>query len=51
MRETRENNRFSNLLLYSPNTLPLEILQKLKFCYNQKKKEITSPPQMYLSDL
>ena len=34
---------FGNLLLYSLNNLPLGILEKLKFCYNQKKKEITTP--------
>ena len=34
---------FGNLLLYSLNTLTLGIFEKLKFCYNQKKKEITIP--------
>ena len=34
---------FGNLLLYSPNTLPLGILEKLKLYYNQKKEEITTP--------
>ena len=34
---------FGNLLLYSPNTLPLGILKKLKFCYNKTKEEITTP--------
>ena len=29
---------FGNLLLSSPNTLPLGILEKLKSCYNQKKE-------------
>ena len=37
---------FGTLHLYSPNTLPLEILEpqgilkNLKFCFNQKKGEI-----------
>ena len=31
--------------------LPLGILEKLKFCYIQKKEEITPPPQAYLSKL
>ena len=43
MRETGESN--------SPNTLRLGILEKLKFCHNEKKKETTSPPQTYLRDL
>ena len=43
MRETGESN--------SPNTLRLGILEKLTFCHNEKKKEITSPPQTYLRDL
>ena len=30
---------FGNLLLFSP----LGILEKLKFCYNQKKEELTAP--------
>ena len=34
---------FGNLLLYSPKTLPLGILEKLKLSYNQKKEEITTP--------
>ena len=43
MRETGESNKFDNLLLYSPNTLPVGILEKLKLCYNKKKEEFTSP--------
>ena len=31
MRETGESIHFGNLILYSPKTSPLEILQKLKF--------------------
>ena len=31
--------------------LPTVILEKLKFCYNQKKKEITPTPLAYLSNL
>ena len=34
---------FDNLLLYSPKTLPLGILEKLKFCYNQKNKKSETP--------
>lgn len=34
---------FGNLLLYSPNTLPLQILEKLKFSYIQKNEKITTP--------
>ena len=55
MKETGEID-FGNLLLHSPliclatDTLPVRILEKLKFCYNQKKEEITPPPQTYLRD-
>ena len=55
MKETGEID-FGNLLLHSPliclatDTLPLRILEKLKFCYNQKKEEITPQPQTYLRD-
>ena len=38
---------FGNLLLYLPNTLPLRILEKLNFCYNQYNEEITPPPQIW----
>ena len=54
--ETGEIN-FCNLLPHSPliclatDTLPLGIFGKLELCYNQKKAEITPPPQMYLRDL
>ena len=43
MRETGRVIDFGNLLFYLPNILPLGILEKLKFCYNQKKEEITTP--------
>ena len=53
MKKTREIDS-GNLLLHSPLiflatvTLPLGILQKLKFCYNQKKEE-TKPPTTDIS--
>ena len=56
MKETGEID-FDNLLLHSfpvcleTDNLDLEILEKLKFCYNQKKEETTSPPWAYLRDL
>ena len=31
--------------------LPLGMLEQLKFCYNQKKKEISPPPPVYLRNL
>ena len=42
MRVTVRVIDFGNLFLYSPNTLPLGILEKLKLCYNQKKEEIAT---------
>ena len=43
MRETERVIDFGNVLLYSSNILPLGILEKLEFCYNHKKEEITNP--------
>ena len=56
MKETGEID-FSKLLFHSTSiclttdTLLPEILEKLEFCYNQKKEEITPQPQTYLRDL
>ena len=56
MKETLEIG-FGNLFLRLPliclaiDTLSLGILEKLKFCYNQKKQEIAPPPQTYLRSL
>ena len=41
MRETGGSNRFLQLALLFIQSL--RILEKLKFLYNQKKEEITSP--------
>ena len=56
MKGTGETD-FGNLLLHLPlicqmrDTLPLRSLEKLKFCYDKKKEEIASPPQLFLRDL
>ena len=56
-RQTGESNRFWQFtpilnpeLLSETDILPLEILQKLEFCFNYKIKNIIPPPQAYLRD-
>ena len=54
MKETGKID-FYNLFLHSTliclaSVALIGIIETLKFCYNQKKEAITSPPQTYLCD-
>ena len=61
VRKANERNRgnrfwqptpsFNPILVGDRLFIPIGILQKLKFFYNQKKEEITHPLQAYLRDL